>query len=228
MRDADHSLETRPRVVSIVSYITRVVWISLVVCVCFYVFNVDKVPDRPSLGFKTEDAFFLWHPLLMVIGFTAFATEALFAFVSHPASDSHVRGRRSWHVFCHILTLICVLGGLAGVFGSRTIEKESWLPDTPHGFLGTTALILYFAQVFLGATNLLGSRGGKGKFHSFLGLSVYFIALATIVAGFVQHSAKEKEFREIARSMMPAYAVLALLVAYHFQNWTTADQYEPL
>lgn len=80
--------ERPPRVSSLFTYACRVFYVTLVIGVCFYSFNLNAVEGRDKAGFGAETVF-LWHPYFMVLGYVVCMTEALFAFSSHPTHEAN-------------------------------------------------------------------------------------------------------------------------------------------
>lgn len=63
---------------------------TLVVGVCFYVFNLNDTPGRKVVGLGGEGtSVFLWHPYFMVLGYAVCMTEALVAFAAHPSHEAN-------------------------------------------------------------------------------------------------------------------------------------------
>ncbi|KAI8605925.1 eukaryotic cytochrome b561-domain-containing protein [Dissophora ornata] len=174
----------------------RLILPRLIVVVFLIVLFLWIYQAEGGIGFQ-EATLFGWHALLMSLFVVVFTQEALLAY-SSPLIGFFTKNRTTikyYHVVCHLLGLICAVGGLVAIvyykkLSSQPVVFPYYNVYSPHSWAGIAFLSLWSLQVLAGLNvYIVGKQSADrkrsfSKFHRFLGKSVYVVGLATCAMGF--------------------------------------------
>lgn len=195
--------------------------------------GVSASKDVAADGSISTDRLFNWHPVLMILAFGIFMSEAVLAY-KVPLSASLSRPqRKKVHWISHSLAAVCAVLGLTAAWRSHTL-KDPPIPNlySPHSFLGLAVLLLGLAQFVVGfgsylwPTTSLEQRQALGPYHRFWGLAVYAAGMAAAATGlqekatFLQAFGKKGVYSSFLR--LPAVAELLLLATVLLVLWQYA------
>eukprot|EP00879_Flechtneria_rotunda_P003581 GHRR01003815.1.p1 GENE.GHRR01003815.1~~GHRR01003815.1.p1 ORF type:complete len:293 (+),score=68.89 GHRR01003815.1:1580-2458(+) len=198
----------------------------------FYLGGVAAGPKVAADGGNSTDQLFNWHPVLMILAFAVFMTEAVLAYKA-PLQQSFSRPlRKQVHWIMHSLALLCASLGVLVAWKSHTL-KDPPIANlySPHSYIGGIAMLLLLGQYSIGFTSYLWpkisleSRVALGPQHRFQGLAVYITGMAAAAVGlqekatFLQAFGQKGVYSGFIR--LPALTELLLvatviLVLYHY------------
>ncbi|GJJ77623.1 solute carrier family 31 (copper transporter), member 1 [Entomortierella parvispora] len=150
-----------------------------------------------GIGFQ-EANLFGWHALLMSLFIVVFTQEALLAY-SSPLIGFLTKNRtliKYYHVACHLLGLICAVGGLCAIVYYKKLSPQPvvfpfFTLYSAHSWTGIVFLLLWTLQILAGFHVHIARKKQTAEhkrvfrqFHGFLGKSVYAVGLVTCAMGF--------------------------------------------
>ncbi|GAX75228.1 hypothetical protein CEUSTIGMA_g2672.t1 [Chlamydomonas eustigma] len=105
----------------------RMAWVTFLVLIIVWVMKVEG-----GMGFVATNVFG-WHAVLMSAAFGVFMPEALLSFeapmlpVSLMTSSPQIRRTisKSWHVFCHMGTMICSVLGIVSIYYYKSLTIKT-------------------------------------------------------------------------------------------------------
>jgi len=145
-----------------------------------------------------EASIFGWHALLMSFFIIVFTQEGVMAY-SSPIIGPFVRNRtviKFFHVLCHILGVVCAIGGLISIVYYKSLSGlpilfPFYTMYSPHSWIGVCLLCLWGFQMiagFFGQTYFRkltpDQRRSFSKYHRFFGRFIYGLGLVTCALGF--------------------------------------------
>ncbi|KAF9202013.1 hypothetical protein BGZ49_007807 [Haplosporangium sp. Z 27] len=166
-----------------------------------------------GIGFQ-EATLFGWHALLMSLFVVVFTQEALLAY-SSPLVGFFTKNRtiiKYYHVACHLLGLICAVGGLLAIVYYKKLSPQPiafpfYNVYSPHSWAGIAFLSLWSLQLLAGlyvyvvGKQSIDQKRSFNRLHRFLGKSIYVVGLATCAMGF-----QDMQSSDLASSTSPTAA----------------------
>jgi cytochrome b-561 len=156
-----------------------------------------------------KDLIFNVHPTLMLIGFILLSGEAMLVYKTVPGTKNY---KKAVHLVLQGLAL-----GLAmiGIWAAYKFHNDKGIDNfySLHSWLGVACVLLFGIQWAVGFATFWypgGSRNSRATvlpWHSFLGLYIYGLAVATAETGLLEKLTFLQASKTIAR-----YSTEALLV----------------
>ncbi|QCD89483.1 probable ascorbate-specific transmembrane electron transporter 1 [Vigna unguiculata] len=122
------------------------------------------------------------------------------------------------HLLLHLVALVAGVLGITAIFNSK---KEAHLPDmyTLHSWLGISAICLFGLQYIMGFFSYffpgaeMSTRASLMPWHRFLGMAIFFLAVAIAETGLVQYFQFLHLFRSQEALIVNSTALLLFLYA---------------
>ncbi|GJP82324.1 hypothetical protein CLOP_g12575 [Closterium sp. NIES-67] len=153
-----------------------------------------------------------WHPLLMTIGFIIVFGQGILAYRLLPFSRP---ARKIAHLVINGVALVLALVGVTAVFKFYQIDSVQHLYSL-HSWCGSVVLVLFACQwiagfyTFFYPTNTYTARETAKPWHTFMGIFLFCLALATASQGIAEKMANT--FNNEGVSKRSLYSVVANLV----------------
>eukprot|EP00271_Cylindrocystis_brebissonii_P001116 TRINITY_DN1139_c0_g1_i2.p1 TRINITY_DN1139_c0_g1~~TRINITY_DN1139_c0_g1_i2.p1 ORF type:complete len:302 (+),score=49.86 TRINITY_DN1139_c0_g1_i2:105-1010(+) len=145
---------------------------------------------RGGVAWSTENKglIFNYHPVLMVAGFLFLASEAvlMYRIIAAPKQT-----RKLAHA---ILNGVAFLLAIIGLWAAIKYHNESGIANfySTHSWVGIFALVLFASQWVFGLVTFYYPGASTPRrtmalpWHTFLGLFIYVLLLATVALGFLE------------------------------------------
>jgi len=178
----------------------KLIWIfPRLIVIVFLIILLGWIYEAEGGIGNQDSSMFGWHALLMALFIVVFTQEGILVY-SAPLLGSFTKNRKImkfFHVTCHILGIICAIGGLIAIVYYKSLSGPLivfpfYTMYSPHSWLGVALLSLWIIQMIAGIfwqNDLFQSKLSPNqkrtfsKYHKFLGKFIYGVGLATCAMG---------------------------------------------